>query len=207
MRDTDSRLPQHAVRQARTARTRRARQRGAIFVEAVIVISFFILALIGLMYFRSLYTKKLQAMWLARSTALVYSMGACKTADNEPDRWIDSDIGSLNPPQEPQSDTEPAGSGASGTPQDQTTESKAVLESGHLGSLSSDGTKILNEITVATFSGEARVTKYHAASDTRKPIFSKEVSSKSYISCGEEVRDGNQFEGMVDWITGLLGLP
>ena len=187
-------------------RHRRACQRGAIFVEAIIVITFFVLALMGLMYFRSLYTKKLTAMRFARSAALVYSMGACKASDNEPQNWIDSDMGALNPSQN--SETENASSGTSGSsaPEDPTGKSQQIMsdaeDKGY--GMSSDGTSFLNEITVATFSGEAWVAKYDATTDTRRAVFRKEVNSKSYVSCGEEVRSGNEFDGMIDWIKGVI---
>jgi len=198
MRDTEARLLRHV---ALLMRHRRACQRGAIFVEAVIVISFFVLALIGLMYFRSLYGKQLTAMRLARSAALAYAMGACEADANRPENWIGNDTGALSSDEE--SDTEPVDTGASGSMDDQTDESREVMDGMEGYGLSSDGT-ILNQMTVATFSGEAKVTQYDVNSDTRKPIFHKQVRSKSYISCGDKIRSDN-WDDIFDWIQEIFG--
>jgi Tfp pilus assembly protein PilX len=198
MRDPEARFLEPA---ALLTRHRRARQRGAIFVEAIIVITFFVLALMGLVYFRSLYTKKLTAMRLARSAALVHSMGACK--NNEPQSWIAKDMGSLNPSPSPP-ETENA-SGGSGAPQQEGKSKQVMDEAEQRGyGMSSDGTTFLNEITVATFSGEAWVAQQDATTDPSKAVFHKRVNSKSYVSCGEEVRSGNEFDGLIGWIKGIF---
>jgi Tfp pilus assembly protein PilX len=54
------------------SRARRARARGAVMVEALIVISLLILGFIGLAFFREYYVKSLVASRLARGSILVY---------------------------------------------------------------------------------------------------------------------------------------
>ena len=69
--------------QSRYAR-RRAGKRGAVMVEALIVISLLILGFMGLVFFRGYYEKTLQATRLARGSIIVYSMTGCTENTNEP---------------------------------------------------------------------------------------------------------------------------
>ena len=57
--------------------TPRARSRGAAMVEAIVVISVFILFFVGMVYFESLYHEQLRALQLARAAAVAYAMDAC----------------------------------------------------------------------------------------------------------------------------------
>ena len=63
------------------ARTRaRAGERGAAFVEAVIVLPFFILVFAGVMFVGKFYDSKLTVMREARQSAWTQSMSNCGTA-------------------------------------------------------------------------------------------------------------------------------
>ncbi len=57
---------------------RRAAERGAVFIEAIIVVIFFIVALTGVTYFHKLYVGKLRVMRLSRAAALHYAINACQ---------------------------------------------------------------------------------------------------------------------------------
>src|SRR5687768_8991176 len=56
--------------------------RGAVFVEAIAVVSFFIIAFLGIVYFRDLYLEKLRVQRMARAAAMMYAMGACASDPN-----------------------------------------------------------------------------------------------------------------------------
>jgi len=56
---------------------RRMRERGAVFVEAVVIISFLTLALLGITFFHKLYVQKERSARLAGAAAIAFAMGAC----------------------------------------------------------------------------------------------------------------------------------
>jgi len=54
------------------------RRRGSVLVEAVAVISVFVLFFGGIVYFGKLYVEHLTVARLARATAMAHAVGACK---------------------------------------------------------------------------------------------------------------------------------
>ncbi|MBF5066787.1 hypothetical protein G6O45_26600, partial [Salmonella enterica subsp. enterica serovar Istanbul] len=58
-------------------RVPRKARRGAVFVETIVVLSFFTLCFLGVVYFRELYLGKLHVQRLARASALSHAMRAC----------------------------------------------------------------------------------------------------------------------------------
>src|SRR5262245_56461840 len=70
----------------RRSRRCRARARGAIILEAAIVISMLTLGLMGLMFFRTYYIRELTAARLARGAILAHSMVGCEGL--HPRDWI-----------------------------------------------------------------------------------------------------------------------
>src|SRR5437763_62212 len=68
---------------ARAIKTRR-NQRGAAMVEAIVIISVFILFLLGTVYFKNLYQQKLHVLRLGRASTLAYSMAACGIPPTQP---------------------------------------------------------------------------------------------------------------------------
>ena len=73
----------------------RARQRGAIFVESIIVITFFTTCFIGTMFFRELYVKKARVQRVARAAAMSFAMNACQ---GDPNAGLDKDMPQNQPP-------------------------------------------------------------------------------------------------------------
>jgi hypothetical protein len=57
---------------------RRASERGAVFVEAIIVITFFIIAFTGVTFFHQLYVGKLRVTRLSRAATLHYAIIGCQ---------------------------------------------------------------------------------------------------------------------------------
>jgi len=185
----------------------RRRVRGAIFVEAVVVISALTLSLIALAYVRDLYVKQLGVARLTRAAVIAHSMAGCK--GNQPSDWLGKDIAnytSKGANQDQQSargkdngDGAPTGAGS--------TRASNLLQ--RSGATSSDGKGMLNPITDTELGGEARASDKASGGLSRsQTVFSGKVRSKSYASCGDEVKDGDfdRIMGvMKDEISNLLG--
>lgn len=164
----------------------RARSRGAVFVESLIVISALTLGLGSLVYFRDLYLRQLSALRLARGAALAHALAGCK--DNEPASWIGRDradyrVSGAAP------DRQAARGSVSSKPLAGGDGGRAARLFGGSGSATGDGEGLLNPITDADVSGTARV---RGQRDGRAAtLFEGRARSRSYVSCGEEVRDGD----------------
>ncbi len=168
---------------------RRARARGAIFVEALVVISALSLCFAGLVYFRQLYLRQLSSAQLARGAALAHALAACKS--NAPEAWLGRDLAdhrSLTPARERQ----PArgGSGRGGSLRGDG--GRAARLFGGSGAATSDGEGLLNPITTADVSGQALLRGQGV-------LYQGEARSRSFVSCGEEVKQGD-YEQLVPMI-------
>lgn len=165
---------------------RRARSRGAVFVEALVVISALSLGLAALLYFRDLYLRQLSAARLARGAALAHALAACES--NAPAEWLGRDLAdyrSLSPRQERQL-VRGGTSRGGGVRGDGGRAARLLAGSG---SATSDGEGLLNPITDADVSGRAVLRGQGA---TRGGVlFQGQARSRSFVSCGEEVRDGD----------------
>lgn len=143
--------------------------RGAIFVESIIVISFFTLCFLGTMFFRELYVKKARAQRLARASAMSYAESACS---GDPKAGLDKDL----PPNQPPpagSAGQPLGNAPGGDP----TANDAI---GKFDNTSHGGPfDPITAITVQT-TAEASTQKSVGAP---KQGFKSTVTSTSYVSC------------------------
>lgn len=187
----------------RASLRRRVDARGAAFIEALIVVSFMVLALAGMMYFKMFYMKQLWAMRLARASAIAYSMGACQTDVNKPDDWLGDDIRALSsgvPEKNEEEATDPSGDAAF----DENNEDSGQFSEKTPG-VASEGTGIVNEMVVTSFSGEARVTEPPSGlfETESKDVFKGEVRSRSHVSCSDQVRDGG-IEGLIQEIIEMV---
>lgn len=182
----------------------RARARGAVFVESLVVISALSLCLTALVYFRDLYLRQLSAASLARSAALAHALGACK--GNAPEQWLGRDLAdyrSLSPRQEQKPVRGGAGRGR-GVRGDGGRAARLLAGSG---SATSDGEGLLNPITDADVSGRALLQGQGASG--RGVLFQGQARSRSFVSCGEEVKDGDydQLVPMIrDEVAALFGM-
>jgi len=184
----------------------RLRQRGAVFVEAIVVISALTLGVIALAYVRDLYVQQMAVARLTRAAVIAHSMAGCKT--NQPREWLGKDLAGYTTQgtnEERQSARGKDGGGApSGT--DSAKASNLVQRSG---ATSSDGKGLLNPITDAEFGGQAKATGREGGRTSRtQTVFSGKVRAKSFVSCGDEVKDGDfdRVMGvMKDEISNLLG--
>ena len=177
--------------------------RGAVFVEALIVISFMVIALAGLMYFKMFYMKQLWAMRLARASAIAYSLGACQDKVNEPEPWLGKDVRALvaGAPKKKQQDANDPSGQAAYQQNDKNSGQFTQMVPGVAG----EGTGIINEMAVTAFSGEARITESASGltGTTSKDVFKGGVQSRSHVSCSDKVRKGG-LEGMIETIIGMV---
>jgi hypothetical protein len=164
----------------------RARRRGAALVESLIVISALTLGLSGLIYFRDLYLRQLSAMRLARGAALAHALAGCK--DNSPASWIGRDLADYRASVAGADRQSARGSGSS-KPLAGGDGGRAARLFGGSGSATSDGEGLLNPISDADVSGTARVRGQRAG--RAATLFQGQARSRSYVSCGEEVKDGD----------------
>lgn len=162
-------------------RSARRRARAAVFVEALVVISTLSLCFAALVYLRDLYLRQLSAASLARSAALAHALGACKS--NAPEQWLGRDLAgyrSHTPRQQRQPVRGGAGRGA-GVRGDGGRAARLFASSG---AATSDGEGLLNPVTDADVSGQAALRGQGV-------VFQGQARSRSFVSCGEEVRDGD----------------
>lgn len=167
-------------------RTRR-RSRGAVFVEAVIIITSFVLFLMGMMFFRRVYTSKLTAMRAARGAALAHAMGGCKA--NEPQAWLQKDKPAGASTQRNENKTSQP---TTASPPD---DGKARQVFDSLPQVGQNG-GFLNPIDDVTLGKAVTVL-------SNKKGFSGNVGSISYASCNDEVRNGD-FDEVIDKITSVF---
>jgi hypothetical protein len=169
---------------------RRSGMRGAVFVESIIVISALSLGLVGLVFMRDAYEKRLGVLRLARGAVIAHSMAGCKA--NQPSAWVGPDLGRYTT-----SDPEPQATTARGPQAQGSTSSaddggraKRLLDKS--GTTSSDGEGLLNPIASSDFAGHARVQVADGAQLGRKrTAFETAPRSRSFVTCGDEVKDGD----------------
>jgi hypothetical protein len=166
---------------------RRALERGAVFVESVIVIAALTLGLTGLVFFRDCYQKRLQVMRLARASAVAHSMAGCKA--NQPRDWVGPDLARYQV-KDTQKQTSPARGGGSSPVAggDDGGRAKRLLDK--TGTTSSDGEGLLNPITSSDFSGQSEVSG-RSELGRERTLFTARPRSQSFVTCGDEVKDGD----------------
>jgi Flp pilus assembly protein TadG len=170
----------------------RRTQRGAIFVEAIIVISFFTLCFLGVLYFRELYVAKMQVQRLARASAMAHAMSACK-ADAR--AGLEQDL-----PAPPTQTTAP-GTGRSAeieVPGGGKGARKANDAINALGRSSA-----LDRVTVVTLNTTASATTQKDPLSPKQG-FESEVSSESFVSCMDPVSD-EQFGQILPHVLDVFG--
>lgn len=194
--------------------SRRRQERGAAFVEALIVISFLILSFFGLIFFREFYMTELLAMRTARAGVLAYAEIGCEDDVLTPGSWLDQDIGTLiaGQPTKGEDDAVPEQQpkderGAPVAAQTQGNESTEVMSrvNGKANGLSSGGDGILNVTASSEFSGEVWVgtqDRSLLSSGEKKTVFEKTATSMSILSCTDPPRD--EVEDLIDYIAGIF---
>jgi hypothetical protein len=167
----------------------RRSRRGAMMVEAVVVISCLTFGLVGIEFFRLFYLKGMTAARLARGGLIAHSMMACEGTTQD---WIgQKDLGKFTV-STPNAENQPS-QGPSNT-----SASPSGQESGRVGGIMSkiggttgDGKGLLVPMTNTRLAGTAGVETKRGALSTAKTVFKKDVASRSYVGCGDKIRDGN----------------
>jgi Tfp pilus assembly protein PilX len=159
---------------------RATRQRGAVLVEALILISTLVTCFLGLIYFRDLYLDQLRVLRLARAAAIAHSLAACSA--NSPELWLDLDLGGYRSNTPLQDQLPAAGSARTRARPLNTAEAQRArrfIQSSSTGS--SDGEGLLNPVTTTDLSGNASV----GAGNTQ---FQGESRALSHVSCSDGVK-------------------
>jgi hypothetical protein len=169
-------------------------------VEALIVISLLILGFMGVAFFREFYVKTLVAARLARGSALVHSMTGCGT-NNEPAQWIGRpDLANLAAAR-PNSTQAPASDPNTGANASSSGKSGQVMS--RVPGLSGDGGGIMNPMTTTDLSGRIRARTSDGTLSPERTIFDAEVRARSFVSCGDPVRNG-EFSDVIGYISGIF---
>lgn len=169
-------------------------------VEALIVISLLILGFMGIAFFREFYTKTLVASRLARGSILVYSMTGCGN-NNEPAQWIGRpDLANLSAAR-PDSASQPAA--GSGTDARATADEEAGSVLSRVPGLNGDGSGILNPMTNSDLTGRTRARTSTGALAPERTIFDAQVRARSFVSCGDPIRNG-RFGDVIGYISGIF---
>lgn len=166
------------------------RERGAVFVEALIVISFFILIFIGIVYFRTFYLTQIKVMRLARASSIAYTMGACTA--NDPAAWASSDIKGSTQSTGQTKSTQPTSqstAASSNSPEAQAIMSELPGAGNDNGMVNPIGNVGLSEVvragTKTTFGG--------------RDWFQSTPRATSYVTCGDKVRNGS-FDEVLSYV-------
>jgi hypothetical protein len=166
-------------------KNRRQNERGAVMVEAAIVIATFILFMLGIIFFYTLYVKQIQTMSLARSTVIAYSMAGCPPS-TDPGAWLARDLNPGTAQSNPAPATNHAPVGASTAAQGSNRAGSIMSELPGAGS--DEGA--LNPIARLGLSGSAAATTKTGVLSARKG-FRHTVGGTSFVSCGDKIRKGD----------------
>jgi len=163
-------------------RLNRARERGAAMVEAIVVISIFILFFLGMVYFESLYHEQLRVQQLARAGAFAYAMKACPDGEDAT-LAVQADLHNASGGSSPQT-------GNANVPV-QSKKQVGNQGSDPLGGAMKMGGFALDKITDVKITGKAAGTTQSGGLFSPRWGFRRDVVSDSYLSCGDPQKDGN----------------
>ena len=174
----------------------RASKRGAAMVEAVFMISIFILFFLGMVYFRSMYQQKLRVQRLARAAAVSYALAAC---NGNPLASIQADLGNASDNNSGQQQGNANLGGMTPNP--------SGVGSNGGGSASPVASAMGNEGVVGDPIAGINVQAPAAGTSTgqfgQQIGFKANVGSSAYMSCGENQEDGN-VGGSLQYIKGEI---
>jgi hypothetical protein len=160
-------------------RISRRSERGAVFVESIIVVAFFTLCFVGVVFFRELYVKKMHVQRLARASAMGHAMNACAT---DIKAGLEDDLTNAT-------DQPPAFEAIPGQPTPAGTQDGKAKEALDQFSETKGGAP-LDKVTKITLTSTA------SASDKKDPTsrgqsFESHVTGQSFVTCGDPVADGD----------------
>ncbi|MBX3193154.1 MAG: hypothetical protein KF819_39585 [Labilithrix sp.] len=166
----------------------RARARGAVFVESIVVVSFFTLCFLGVVYFRELYLAKMRVQRLARASAMAHALSECR---GDPRAGLEGEL----PAKPIEGSVERGQSRTSGT------NDKIAGDALDKFERSRDGAP-LHEITSIRLTTRAEAMT--RPDPTSKPQgFESDVSSTSFVTCADPVSD-DQYAEIVPRMVGVF---
>lgn len=173
----------------RGSRTRHA-ARGAVMVEAVVVVSFATICFLGVLYFRQLYEAQIQSQRLARAGAMAHAMSACKA---DPARGLEKDL----PKKLEAGTTTPDGTLDTGGGSDKGTQALDAIRR-------SRGGTVFSRVTSVTVGRDVAATTKTAQRATPAGFIGR-VLSTSHVACGDEVRPRDDtLQGVVGQVKDLF---
>jgi hypothetical protein len=157
-------------------RISRTAERGAVFVESIVVVVFFTLCFIGVVYFRELYVGKMRVQRLARSSAMAHAMTAC---GGDVKAGLEDDL--------PKNGALPSSSKTPGAPAPPSNQGGRTQDALDQFGQTKTGTP-LDEITAITVTTSANATTTNP--DTLKEQgFRSTVGASSFVTCADPVSD------------------
>jgi hypothetical protein len=175
-----------------------------MLVEAIVVISCLTLGLCGIEFFRVFYLRSMHAGRLARGGLIAHSMLAC---EGTTETWIgQKDVGKFRvTTPDPDKEASQGPSNSAATP--------SGPQSGRVGGLmnkiggtTGDGKGLLVPMTNTRFSGTGGVDTKNGTLSARKTVFKHDVSARSFVGCGDKIRDGNVGELLSTFKDDVLSL-
>jgi len=170
----------------------RSRKRGATFVEALIVISTFVLFFSAMVYFRDFYRKQIHVQRLARASVLAYSMGSCEAKD--PTAWVKADLEQGTTQTSSQTPAQSAKSCEDATADCQARQANQKATSVGSGDDEKEGASIVsslpgmgNDDSMLNPIGHLGLTTEARSSSRPGKGFRGMARSTSYVSCGDKI--------------------
>jgi hypothetical protein len=168
-------------------------------VEAICVISIFILFFLGMVYFRSMYQQKLRVSRLARAAAVGFALNGCK---GDPLALVNQDLGSAT-----NTGTSGAAAGTATGPAGAPSSNPSVGQNAGnpVGSALGDQGMTGDPIAVINMQAPAGATT-QPAPWAAKVGFSATVTNNSYMSCGDVAQPGTA-AGAWNYASSLFSVP
>jgi hypothetical protein len=179
------------------AMKRKRGERGAVFVEALIVVSVFTILFLGVLFFRDLYMQQMRTQRLARAGALHNAMGACEESMLHD---LEEELRGL--PTDRQVDEEPEEEDPADAIPDSDTNSRGKEVYGAVAAADGVRGPPLMRITTLKATGEASVTT-RSGPDAPEQGFRGKVGSGSYVACGDAVNN-KQYGGLASYVAGIF---
>ena len=171
--------------------TTRRYRRGAAMVEAVIVVSVFILFFLGLSFFRRMNEQKFKVAQLSRTAAVAYALSGCPKGGDALAQ-IKPDLGSATDNQSGQSTGSSTGIGGGSSDPTLPGSNKGSSQS-PVGSLMGNQGVAGDPIAgISLKAGAQAGTNDGTAFSGNKVFLHTTVHADSYMSCGEQRQDGDK---------------
>lgn len=172
---------------------RKVGSRGAAVLEALIVIPVMTLGLYGLLFLREHYLARIGTARLARAAVVAHGMAACRGVSAR--EWIGKDLGSygMGVSNQQQVPARAESIDASYVPFGSSASSRATHALEKSVNATSDGKGVLNPVTDSSVSSRVKVSQQNTSpyAAQSRILFESQIQSQSFVSCADEVQDGD----------------